>query len=157
MQFNYASEKRKFETEWKRLWEEYRKAGMNEEAIRSMYEYDWGEFKSRRVYCLHTQFLEGEETEQNIPGRLIDAISVQPEEMASSRRYGWIDEIESREMVLAIQKLTKEDREILTLWAIEQYSLTEIAKMQHVSQQAVSKRVIRLKKYLKKCCKKVVD
>ena len=38
------------------------------------------------------------------------------------------------------------DIEILTLWAIEKYSMTEIAKLKNVRQQAISKRVSKIVK-----------
>ena len=41
-----------------------------------------------------------------------------------------MDELDNKKLYKAIQKLKKEDMEILTLWAIERYSVTEIAKMQ---------------------------
>ena len=41
------------------------------------------------------------------------------------------------------------DRELLTLYVFEGYTVTEIARMQGVSQPVISKKLNRLKKYLK--------
>ena len=45
MGFNYAAEKKKFETLWARLRREYRAAGMSDAAIRKMHDFDWEVFK----------------------------------------------------------------------------------------------------------------
>ena len=50
MGFNYAKEKKKFDEEWKKLRNEYERAGMSHLAIDEIYEFDWREFCSRRVY-----------------------------------------------------------------------------------------------------------
>ena len=48
MGFNYAAEKKKFETLWARLRREYRAAGMSDAAIRKMHDFDWEVFKQER-------------------------------------------------------------------------------------------------------------
>ena len=54
MTFNYAVEKRKFEKVWEKLAKSYAEAGMEPEAIKAMYEFDWEIFKSERNEALHT-------------------------------------------------------------------------------------------------------
>mgnify|MGYP007016902505 FL=1 len=53
MGFNYAAEKKKFETLWARLRREYRAAGMPDAAIQKMHDFDWEVFKQERIYRLH--------------------------------------------------------------------------------------------------------
>ena len=48
MGFNYAAEKKKFETLWARLRREYRSAGMSNTAIQKMHDFDWEVFKQER-------------------------------------------------------------------------------------------------------------
>ena len=50
MGFNYGYEKKKFDSRWKRLEVEYCDAGMSEEQIAAMKEYDWAWFCSQRVF-----------------------------------------------------------------------------------------------------------
>ena len=50
MGFNCAQEKAKFDREWLRLRKEYTDAGMSEEAIQKIYEYDWYCFCRNRAY-----------------------------------------------------------------------------------------------------------
>ena len=47
MGFNYAIEKAKFEREWTQLRVEYEKAGMSNEKINILHDYDWGKFQER--------------------------------------------------------------------------------------------------------------
>lgn len=47
MGFNYAAEKKKFETLWARLRREYRAAGMSDAAIQKMHDFDWEVFNRR--------------------------------------------------------------------------------------------------------------
>ena len=49
MGFNYAAEKKKFETLWARLRREYRTAGMSDAAIQKMHDFDWEVFKQERI------------------------------------------------------------------------------------------------------------
>lgn len=53
MGFNYGYEKKKFDSRWKRLEVEYCDAGMTEEQIAAMKEYDWAWFCSQRVFQNH--------------------------------------------------------------------------------------------------------
>lgn len=48
MQFNYAKERKQFDEEWKKMRGEYRVAGMSEEDIQIMYEFDLMVFRQRR-------------------------------------------------------------------------------------------------------------
>lgn len=59
MGFNYGYEKKKFDSRWKRLEVEYCDAGMSEEQIAAMKEYDWAWFCSQRVFQNHTQPIVG--------------------------------------------------------------------------------------------------
>ena len=49
MGFNYGYEKKKFDSRWKRLEVEYCDAGMSEEQIAAMKEYDWAWFCSQSL------------------------------------------------------------------------------------------------------------
>lgn len=58
MGFNYGYEKKKFDSRWKRLEVEYCDAGMSEEQIAAMKEYDWAWFCSQRFFkTIRNQYL----------------------------------------------------------------------------------------------------
>lgn len=44
MGFNYAHEKARFDREWAKTQQTYRSAGMNEESIQEMHDFDWSLF-----------------------------------------------------------------------------------------------------------------
>ena len=61
MKFNYQSEKIKYIRTWEKLEAEYRRAGMNEAAIKAMKAFDWEMFKQERIFCIHNQYLDDRE------------------------------------------------------------------------------------------------
>lgn len=65
MGFNYGYEKKKFDSRWKRLEVEYCDAGMSEEQIAAMKEYDWAWFCSQRVFQNHTQPIPCEQYDES--------------------------------------------------------------------------------------------
>ena len=50
MSYNSGNARRIFYTKWNKLWEEYRAAGMEEDAIRKLYEYDLAVFNNDRAH-----------------------------------------------------------------------------------------------------------
>lgn len=61
-----------------------------------------------------------------------------------------MDEIGSEALSAALQNLSTEDIELLTLYVFDGYSVTEIAAKQGVAQPTISKKLARIKKFLKK-------
>lgn len=55
MGFNYGLEKRKFTEEWKKLYREYKAAGMSEEDIQDIYAFDLNVFRKNRTEFRRTQ------------------------------------------------------------------------------------------------------
>ena len=64
MEYNVAKERIKFFTEQDRLAKEYRKAGMTEEQIKVMFDYDYEAFKKERVFREHSNFMDLEAFEE---------------------------------------------------------------------------------------------
>ena len=159
MGFNYGFEKRKFDRVWEKLHREYIEAGMDETAILSMYEFDWETFKKERTYRNHTQPIPEQRYEDDsdsagddnspLMDKFHDRLSTKAAETDPSRRMSWLDEIENEQLVSLLQKLSDEDKEILTLFVFDGYTVVEIARLKAVSHQAISKKITRLKKYLK--------
>lgn len=54
MEFNNGNERRKLNAKWESLRVQYRKAGMSEEAIQAMYEFDLSVLNSERAYVTNT-------------------------------------------------------------------------------------------------------
>lgn len=157
MKFNYASEKRKFETMWDRLRLEYREAGMSEENIQKMYEYDWDMFKKERVFCMHNQYMpdgmfengESKDEGQNpLLHKFREQMSIEDDYLADEKNH-WISKIVNPDLLGAIEKLSEEQLEVLTRAVIMEESLEHIAEDMGIGYFAVANRLSRTKKKMK--------
>lgn len=165
MSFNYASEKRKFDAMWAKLRVEYHEAGMEESAIAAMYEFDCEVFRKNRTYGIHNTYFStvmpnGEEVaddRSSFMKKFSSRFSVPAEESDPDRRYGWIDEIENPVLSEILQKMPEKDKELLTLYVIEGYTVTDIAMMEGSTHQNISKKIRRLKNILKNFQNQVAD
>ena len=59
MSFNNGNERRKLNAKWEHLRVQYREAGMSEDAIQAMYEFDLGVLNSERAYITNTMTVSG--------------------------------------------------------------------------------------------------
>lgn len=131
---------------------------MSEETIQKIWEFDWNEFKRERVFRKHNQYLttisgemgEVDESMNPLILKYEEKFIVSDCEVYSEKRYSWIEEIDNSELYNVLHELKDSDIELLTMIAFEGYSVVEISKMQGVSHQAISKKIKRLKKILKK-------
>ena len=149
MQFNYGYEKKKFDAAWKQLAKAYEEAGMSADAIQAMYEYDWDVFKAARVEALHTQALDMEEHEDEdwespLLKNYREAISCEYDIFGSHSRYWWLEEITNPCLTIGIGSLSEEDKELLTLYIVEQKTECEIASALGVHHTTISRRLHRI-------------
>ena len=158
MGFNYAAEKKKFETLWARLRREYRAAGMSDAAIQKMHDFDWEVFKQERIYRLHTQDLgigifdepsAGQEDKSALMKKFLESVS-RWDDYTTASRYGWIEGIGDQRLVRVLKRLSLSEKELLTKYCIEDKTQQEIAAEMGLSQRAVGKQLQQLKKYFKK-------
>ena len=158
MGFNNGSERRKFDRMWKKLRVEYAAAGMDEAAIEEMYQFDLTVYRSNRRYAEHGLFAaeqvfsdDGDivsEDKSPLLKRYFDSLAVLPRDVDGYRRGSWVDEVESPRLACALRQLSASDLELLTLYVFEGYSVTDIAAMQGIAHQNVSKKIRRIKKFL---------
>lgn len=155
MGFNYSKEKFIFDREWEKLREQYQKVEMSEKAIQELYEFDWSWFRMRRNYENRVQAMPEEnideknaETRSNLFQRFT-SLSTSFNEMELTGRYAWIDTISDDTLFEKLKDLSDDELELLTLLAIEGYTQREIARKMHCSQNAISKRLIKIKRILK--------
>ena len=138
MGFNYGLEKRKFTEEWKKLYREYKAAGMSEEDIQDIYAFDLNVFRKNRTEFQRTQPLsesscdDGSEQGESMSALLkkfSSALSVCDKySFQSDPRFAWVDEMENDELYRKIISLPERDIDLLTLIAFEGYSQREVAK-----------------------------
>lgn len=158
MKFNYQTEKRRFDEKWKRLYEEYKKAGMTEKMIREMYDLDWDEFKRERVFAKHNQYMEPyinendefvrDEGQNTLMERFMEHLTVS--DVYFNKGFGWIEEIDSEPLYKALKSLSEVQLEILTEYIFRRNTQKEIAEKFGISQPALSQQMATIKKIIKK-------
>ena len=155
MSFNNGNERRKLNAKWEQLRVRYREAGMSEEAIQAMYEFDLDVLNSERAYDANTVAVcDGE---NDVDARKAadlkqyeDAITVTDTYRETKSRFAWIGEIENERLLSALEKLSEDDLKLLTLYVYEGYSTVELSKAYGIAHQNISKRIIKITNFLKK-------
>ena len=152
MTFNYGAEKRKFEKVWAKLAKTYAEAGMEPEAIKAMYEFDWEIFKSERNEALHTQEfaipestdVEMDDCESPLYEKFLEQLSSEYDTYGSHSRYWWLDELTAPCLTIGVPALTVEDKELLTLYIVDELTVREIAEIQEKTKSSVERHLQRV-------------
>ena len=152
MTFNYGAEKRKFEKAWSKLAKSYAEAGMESEAIKAMYEFDWEIFKSERIEALHTQEFaipessdeEMDDCESPLYEKFLEQLSSEYDTYGSHSRYWWLDELTAPCLTIGVPALTLEDKELLTLYIVDELTVREIAEIQEKTKSSVERHLQRV-------------
>ena len=156
MGFNYGLEKKNFDRQWAIMRKQYEDAGMSIEVIQAMYEYDWSVFNAARSYQNHTQeitapsFEQGEESYSPLMNKYQEAISVTEHYRETKSRFTWIGEIENERLLSALENLSDADLNLVTMYAYEGYTVTEISKVLGVAQPTISIKIKRITKLFEK-------
>ena len=156
MSFNKGYELKKFEAHWEKLRIEYAAAGMTEEVIQKMYDYDRQQFNSERTFVERTQEFtapayEGSEEEASpLMLRYQEVITTTDTYHETKSKFAWIGEIENERLLSALENLSEDDLKLLTFYAYEGYTVTEISKVLGVSQPTISIKIKRITNFLKK-------
>jgi len=152
MGFYYAKEKKNFELQWTSLREQYEAAGMSQDAIQAMYDYDWSVFNRERAHQNHTQELPAPSFNNDaafyspLIQKYQSAVSVMDRYHETRSRFSWIGEVEGQRLLAALERLSDEDLKLLTLYDYEGY---KISKVLGVSQPTISIKIKRITKFLK--------
>ena len=155
MGFNYAFEKKKFDTHWALKKKAYRNAGMAPADIQLMKDFDWEFFLSERRFRMHTQPLPAEciteNDEDSMSGlfKKFDSLKVTFSEFDFTGRHSWIETLGDCELYSKLSALSSEDIELLTLYVFDEYTQSEIATKIGISQRGVGKRIERIGRFLK--------
>ena len=156
MSFNKGYELKKFEAHWEKLRIEYAAAGMTEDAIQKMYDYDRQQFNAERAHLERTQELSTDTFEcsedENSPlmKRYREVTTVTDTYHETKSSFAWIGEIENERLLSALENLSEDDLKLLTLYVYEGYNESEISKVFNVSQPAIHKRIMKISIFLKK-------
>ena len=154
MSFNNGNERRKLNAKWEHLRVQYRKAGMSEDAIQAMYEFDLGVLNSERAYITNTMTVsgvadDGATKETSDFKQYEKAVTVTDTYHETKSRFTWIGEIEDERLLSALENLSDADLELITLYAYEEYDTVEISKVFGTTKQNISKKIRRITKFIK--------
>lgn len=157
MAWNNGLERKRFDEEQEKLAAEYRAAGMTEEQIEQMHQFDLKVFNSTRRFFEHNQqssevvLEEIDDDKSPLFKKYLSALSVDLDSTNIKDRYWWIEEIENPQLLTAIKELSVDEIEFVTQIVFEELTQEEIAKVLGVSQAAVSQKLKKILKNLKKC------
>lgn len=154
MEWNNGKERAAFEKRQAELREQYLALGMTEEQIHELYIYDLKWFNSQRTEARHTQSLDFDTNEDDEIKKDSPLYKKFFKNMVSQKDFEdnleWIEQIADKKLYNALKTLTSEELQILTKFAILGLSQSDIAASNGVSQQAISKKISRIKKKLEK-------
>lgn len=154
MGFNNGNERRKLNAKWERLRVEYREAGMSEEAIQAMYEFDLSILNSERAYDANTVAVcDGDDDKDARKAADLKqyeaAITVTDTYHETKSRFSWIGEIENERLLTALESLSELDLKILTLYVYAGYTESEIASALESKRITIHNRIERMTMFLK--------
>ena len=103
MSFNNGNERRKLNAEWEHLRVQYREAGMSEDAIQAMYEFDLGVLNSERAYITNTLTVsdttdDSTATETSDFKQYEKAITVTDTYHETKTRFAWVGEVQNERL-----------------------------------------------------------
>ena len=101
MSFNNGNERRKLNAKWAHLRVQYREAGMSEDAIQAMYEFDLGVLNSERAYITNTLTVsdttdDSTATETSNFKQYEKAVTVTDTYHETKTRFAWVGEVKMR-------------------------------------------------------------
>lgn len=153
MEFNYGLERKRFDGEWERLRKSYHEAGMSEEAIEKMYKFDLKAFNRRRTAAKWEQPFTADITGKNEDAstlfyKFMEPLSHTDVYCTGAPRYSWIEQVTNETLYVRLSQLPDQDKELLTLLAIDGFTQEEAGVFLGKRQSAICKRVKRLGKFL---------
>lgn len=147
MSFNYFIEKKKFDEKWLKLADSYEKAGMSEETIKEMYQFDLAVFNSTRKAARHNSNVPMSEDDEFFDVAILlklcpkAEIANEYDALCSHSRYWWLEEIASPRLTAGIKRLEEDEKELLTLYVYEEHTVEEIATVLGIHHTTVSRRL----------------
>lgn len=127
---------------------------MTEKQIEAMKTYDWEEFKRGRIFCIHNQFLSeygfdddmgDDDNHSPLYYYFVEKLS-DTDEYFDERTLGWIELIENRELQKGLKSATRQELEIINMYAFEGRTQNEIAEILGISQPALANKIRAIRK-----------
>ena len=120
----------------------------------NMYEFDLGVLNSERAYITNTLTVsdttdDSTATENSDFKQYEKAITVTDTYHETKTRFTWVGEIQNERLHAGLEKLSDEELQLVTLYFHEKYSTVELSKVYGIAQQSISKRILKITKFLK--------
>lgn len=156
MGINFAYERKKFSETQQKLRREYEAAGMSDEQILELYEYDLHQFNRDIAFYRHTQPLVDEseydfeeEGRNTLLMKFSETLTV-TQKPSECRKYWWLDEIESTTLLQNLQRLTEDELELIHKIAFCDYTQKDLSKESGKSPSAICQKLKTIRKKLNK-------
>ena len=151
MSYNSGNARRIFYTKWNKLREEYRAAGMGEDAIQKLYEYDLAVFNNDRAHHRYDVEIPTANDSENQSDYVEyeRATTVTDTYHETKTRFAWVGELKNEKLHAGLERLSDDDLSLVTLFVHEGLTITEISKVYGVSQPTISIKMKRITKFLK--------
>ena len=158
MAYNHAKAELLFKNHWAKLRLEYAQAGMSEDAIQSIYDFDREVFNGERAFVEHTIRLVTEDDAEDdddlayaraLLEEYFEALSV-TDSYFTDPLNGWLEHLESQSLINAIKMLPPEDFTLLSLYVFGELTQAELAAHYGISQKNICKKLKRIKDFLRK-------
>jgi len=153
MKFNNGYERRVFESQQAVLRKKYRAAGMTEEMIAAMYEFDLAVFNSDRREREHAvdprQMMTIDPDTGDYRYMDMDELPAQGMTLHNPGRYNWLEEIKNEALLDVLCSFPTDYIEIITL-LMDGYQQNEIAVCFGVVESAIANKIARMRKAMQK-------
>ena len=156
MGINFAHERKNFSEAQQKLRKEYEAAGMTQEQILAMYEYDLHQFNRDIAFYRHTQPLVDEsendfeeEGRNTLLRKNAEALTV-IQKPTEDTKFWWLDEIEAATLLRNLKHLTEEELELINKIAFCDYTQKELSDECGKSPAAICLKLKTIRKKLKK-------
>ena len=147
MGINFAYARKKFSEAQQKLRKEYKAAGMTDEQILEMYEYDLHQFNRDLAYQRHTQRLGI--LDNPLLHKFIDALTVYQQPTGAAKLW-WLDEIEDADLIKSLMRLTDDELDLIDMLAFGGCSQREISERTGKSPTAICLKLKTIRKKLRK-------
>ncbi len=151
MTFNYGLEKKKFDEAWAALRKYYQDCGMDPESIEKMHEFDWDQFKAARIEAMHTQEMtvpadtdEDDDLAPQLAKKFPEQFTASYDTYGSHSRYWWLEELHTPCLTIGAKRLSDKEKELLTLYIVDQCNIREIAARLKESKSTISDRLTKI-------------
>ena len=149
MSWNNGYERKKFERKLNKDIKEYKAAGMTDEQINAMIEFDEEVFRSERRYRMHNQEFSpsefddedaGDEGQSTLYENFFENLTAELDDYRQAKgRYDWIETIDNPELYQWLKTLTSKEIEFLTLVAFDEISRKDAAERVNIRKRTMER------------------